>query len=645
MNKDIKWRFPGNGGGDTSGLNIGDIETFSDNPIRSLAREIAQNTIDARINSNSDPARLEFKLFDIKNTEIPGYYDLLKEVRNCIDYWTEFGSKATVEKLDFIENELKKENITCLRISDFNTTGLVGINRKQNSAWFNLVHGSAISEKNATSGGSKGIGKFATFKNSLFRTVFYSTNTIENEVGYEGKSILCSGKIPNSEEVTQGRGYYGLTALNEAIQEQLILDKDFVRTIDNYGTDIYILGFRNDKNWQKEIIVQILDSFMCAIVKNVLSVKVGNIEINKNTLKDIVYNSELITAKSDKANIISQYILLTDTENVKKRIIEVEDFGKVELYFKSFDNDEVDYAINKYTMIRYPYMKILDKKVSVVSKFSAICIIPNNELNVQLRKIENPEHTKWSVERIDNVDLREEFRKTINKMYTDIQTAITNLLLKEGNKESELEGASDYIPEVTNGNENPKNNGHGEKVVNEPPKLSILREHKPHKPGSIEDTDGEGYVPEIGSDDENGSEEFFPPEGKNNGGGGEPHSGSNNGSGNSNPNGNILYRKEELRGMIYRFYCINKNKQQYAIFFKSDFDEEHVEIIIKAIDDTDKSIPMKIYNVTLNEKEISVFNENSLKCSLEKNKKYIITFSTDQQELFACEVKTYAYKK
>jgi hypothetical protein len=59
----------------------------------------------------------------------------------------------------------------------------------QKSPWYSLIHGSGMSEKQGMTGGSKGIGKYATFVNSAFRTVFYSTTTINHEVGYEGHRL------------------------------------------------------------------------------------------------------------------------------------------------------------------------------------------------------------------------------------------------------------------------------------------------------------------------------------------------------------------------------------------------------------------------------------------------------------------------
>ncbi|URI13759.1 hypothetical protein [Ligilactobacillus salivarius] len=60
QSKNSKWYFPG--GKDLqmeSGSNAS-LETFKDNPLDSLAREICQNSLDAGIEGSNKPVRVEF---------------------------------------------------------------------------------------------------------------------------------------------------------------------------------------------------------------------------------------------------------------------------------------------------------------------------------------------------------------------------------------------------------------------------------------------------------------------------------------------------------------------------------------------------------------------------------------------------------
>ena len=68
-----------------------------------------------------------------------------------------------------------------LRISDHLTSGLTGSRELINTNWTNLIKSSGVSDKKGASGGSFGIGKFATFACSDYASVFYSTYDINEE--------------------------------------------------------------------------------------------------------------------------------------------------------------------------------------------------------------------------------------------------------------------------------------------------------------------------------------------------------------------------------------------------------------------------------------------------------------------------------
>lgn len=55
-----KWNFPSNNYGQIFGIADSGIETFKGTPIKSLAREICQNSLDAAL-KNGEPTRIELK--------------------------------------------------------------------------------------------------------------------------------------------------------------------------------------------------------------------------------------------------------------------------------------------------------------------------------------------------------------------------------------------------------------------------------------------------------------------------------------------------------------------------------------------------------------------------------------------------------
>lgn len=69
------WNFPSNNHGQIFGIADSGVETFNGTPIKSLAREICQNSIDANL-KNGEPTRIIFRTFEIAPSAIPGFDDL-----------------------------------------------------------------------------------------------------------------------------------------------------------------------------------------------------------------------------------------------------------------------------------------------------------------------------------------------------------------------------------------------------------------------------------------------------------------------------------------------------------------------------------------------------------------------------------------
>ena len=186
----MKWNFPSNNKGDIIGIGHSGIETYQGTPLKSLAREICQNSLDAALEGKT--VEIEFMPFVLDTDEFPDAESLEKAFKASLKFWSvQSVRKAT----DFFERALKMiecGSVPFLRISDFNTTGLLGSKDEYNTPWCNLTKSSGASDKAGTSGGSFGIGKFAPFACSEFRTVFYSTLDIENVTAFQGISRITS---------------------------------------------------------------------------------------------------------------------------------------------------------------------------------------------------------------------------------------------------------------------------------------------------------------------------------------------------------------------------------------------------------------------------------------------------------------------
>ena len=631
------WQFIKNGNADMNSVESTDTESFQKIPIDSLARELTQNSLDARVGEK--PAIIEFKTFTMRTADIPGIEDLKEEVSACIDFYPE----TTVYHRMFQKmlDELQNENILCLRISDFNTCGLDGVASNKNMTPFNfLVKGNGFSsKKGANSGGSKGMGKFSTFLSSSIHTVFYSTLNLNKEKGYMGVVKLGAREInDDSGMMTTGKGYYSLGERIAPILEDLNLDKDFKR--DEVGTDVYVLGFKKPSNWETQIIAKVLDSFMVAIDSGDLEVKVeGKDTINQNTLQSYVYDTKFY--KVDKRNIESQYELLHD-KFVHKKEVDINGRGIIEFKLKEYHREERERATNKCIMIRHPYMKIKDLPIGYPVAASAMCIIKENELNQMLKNIENAEHTNWEPKRIETLTgdplMEKEMKNILSKIKEELDKFVLEALLSVKSDRIDLEFAGDFLPDMSLEEDNASIQ---KEIVPDIPTVGeVERINNNSKLGLEEDNNANSLSPDIGSHTEEGNASIIP-EGNNKGSGGDVHEGENETG--YDPDGeNIIMRKVRLSSIKPKVLMLNKENGRYLIVYKAPDNVANTELEFYYLDDNNQEYKPIIKTAKINNGQCNIDNNKIVDFSMKKDENIRIEIETDMNDIYACEVKIYA---
>lgn len=396
------WHFVGAKGIKPQGMNNGDIDMFRGAPIRSLAREICQNSLDAlpedekvkRANGEAvDPVIIEFRVF---NGRVPKKETLLCYVKKMRNYWDvrQKNDKSVVDFLDAVINNLSKDTIPFLRISDYRTTGLNGIN-KDGTPWDNLVSAGA-SDKHADDGGSKGVGHAAPFACSDIQTVFYYTLNTEREHGFEGVSRLVGWKDDPSEDAVGyvHDGYYGNGELCQTPINDFVLDgNDFERN--EVGADVYIAGFSHN-DWEQEVIRSAIDSFLLAFYAGKLVVRVGQKEISDENLPRCI--DGCISSGGVFANHADQYYRVLTSPNSKAFKLVNPEGIKGWLSLKLLIDPTLD--VRRVALVRDTGMLIFEQdRISASIKFAGVLEVKGSELNAFLRKLENGQHTEWSAER------------------------------------------------------------------------------------------------------------------------------------------------------------------------------------------------------------------------------------------------------
>lgn len=415
-----KWNFACGDGVTVRGLNNGDIDGFKGSPIRSLAREICQNSLDAlpkALKALRDegkrvpPVIIEFAEFE---GTVPQKNELLQSLENMLAYWKmrQKQDMKVVEFLNLAIKCIKKGKIPYLRISDFNTTGLCGI-AGVGTPWDNLITSVGASDKPSDAGGSKGIGHSATFACTDLQTVFYSTFNDEKESGFLGVARLVGrGKEDDPEYGWEDIGYYGEGKVGrKPLTENPDLGSGFVRG-NKCGTDIFIAGF-NKTDWETGIVMSAIDSFLLAFFRNKLVLRVGELEISEQKLMEVVQANE---GKSGafKHNANEYYKVLTSpaTRKFERVVADAGRKGNLVLWLL------IDPTLEsrKVAMVRDTGMLIFEQGgINGSIRFAGILEVEGQELNAFLRGLENGQHTEWSEDRAPQGKIVEtrEFLKSI----------------------------------------------------------------------------------------------------------------------------------------------------------------------------------------------------------------------------------------
>ena len=82
----MKWFFAGNDGGRDSGIHDAGVETFKGNFDRYLARELIQNSLDARLDSKK-PVHVKFEVLELEREDIPDIDSLSETFARCAKFW------------------------------------------------------------------------------------------------------------------------------------------------------------------------------------------------------------------------------------------------------------------------------------------------------------------------------------------------------------------------------------------------------------------------------------------------------------------------------------------------------------------------------------------------------------------------------
>ena len=633
-----KWRFPGNGDGQENGFEDS-ASFFRGDFLTSLAREICQNSLDAAF-SHDLPVKIVFEQLDVPVEEIPGYQDLRDSLLRCLDYVKD--KHGTKEKKFFgeaISRITSEAKLPILRISDFNTTGLTGSDGRKNTNWYNLIKASGSSDKSETSGGSYGIGKNAAFACSLLRTVIYSTHDCEGRNAYEGVSRLISFQDVDG-YITTGIGYYG-EERNTPIESQFVFPSSGLsgRSGDEYGTDIYILGFASDitdYDNKGDMIASVIDNFLWAIWKGTLEVTVSGENITKDTLPSC-FEKYHDSFAGDKKN--AQYYYKAICSPTKETTEEIASLGTLRLFLLANDPE----APRSVVRFRENGMKIFESTIK--KGFSIACgvlIAEGQTLNSWLLKFEGPEHKKWERDRAEN---KEMYTSIMRKMKNFISETIDEICNAGETDTTDAEGVGLYLPDIPSGDEGKEKT----RVISD--NIDDIKVHNTKKIRTISDRENkkhevkDGDIELVGNFDDGGG---FTPDSEGNSGPLGNHTGKSgrhfeNPAGDQSENpGNKSISISEINIPKVRTIMLRDGEYIVELYPDSDSDDGRLEVFIAGETIDQKADILEAYQMPNLTEPLKVDNGNII-TGIKFSKGKSLRLKIRLQDDFICSLKVIAY--
>lgn len=540
----MKWVFAKNDGGREGGFHDAGVETFKGNFDRYLARELIQNSLDARFDPNK-PVHVKFDTEDLKPSELPDSKNLKLTFERCAEYWN-----PQTKTRAFFENAtdlISAKTIPVLRVGDYNTRGVLGSDSDREKDWFNLIRSAGSSSKTGSEGGSFGIGKNAPFAASKMRTVLYSTYNKDKEHIFQGVAMLVSHELSDGTKL-QATGYLGGKG-GSSIRDKEEIPDIFLRK--KMGTDIIVVGFPKEKSWQNDLVYSVLENFWPAIDLGDLEVTVGNQEISRKNLGD------LLTSFSGQEDFTAHLYYKAFKESSYAFQEKLQNLRDVSLYLSTGDNE----LPNRVAMVRATGMVVFQKQFRSNVRFCGVFICGNETGNKLLREMEPPKHDIWDPDHPDKGE-----NKKIESEYRHfIRDCIKTLSPTDDSKVISVPDLSRFLPDDDDSPEE-EFEGEGDKQSRESADRRKLPEKIEGKKLDLRKSSSQPDHIEPGEGDEDvdgGGADF---EGGGGGGGG----GGSNGSGNRGKGGPKGEESKPTIPIRYRTFAINLGAGLYAMTVQSE---------------------------------------------------------------------------
>ena len=244
---------------------------------------------------------------------------------------------------------------------------------------------------------------------------------------YDDENTYYKNKIYLGKENEKGE------AIHVSDSEKDKINKIFNRN--EYGTSQFILlPFMPEKNWKEIYFKTILRNYWMMIDQNQLAVEIHSLgdlemEINSENIKELMnktfkdYNKKEI--KPDHPLYGNPLEFYNVYKNNKPHITKIDHIGKIEVFFKSFTDEENPPPAANQCRVSYVRgnMLIQNKRYYGPGKFMGIMMCKDRIGNEVLKEMEPPKHDKFEYELLNKKNITDINGK---KVTADIGKKILN---------------------------------------------------------------------------------------------------------------------------------------------------------------------------------------------------------------------------
>ncbi len=423
----FRWNFPEYHGYKNEGINAAEIDN-RESPLQTFVREICQNSVDA---STEFPVTVEFSVFDLSTSAFPDRDSLYHTLSCCKEVGETYKyNRGVLKEFDKRIKSLSCDKIRMLRVSDFNTTGLLGSDVKGPSPWNNVTTSTGVSDKSRGSSGSHGRGKDSFFEVSDFHTVFFSTLDKDGKKASVGVSKQIT-YVDNGVK-HESFGCY-LDDDEHHSTEQLFLDPNFSRS--RPGTDIYISAFSEYEDEFHQMALAITRDFFVKILDKKLVVSILGTRIDHDNLKTVI---ESLECRNDEEKSSVRYTL---------ELIDCYLKGPV----KIFDGYSLYLSLSE----EFFYVTTIRKGMVIDSRFHklprehiiGLIIVYDDDASDLLLMSEDISHNSWRSD-LAPQEFRKRIKNLILEMKTNIRAEANKLVEQESGPSKEAVGLNRYIPVI-----------------------------------------------------------------------------------------------------------------------------------------------------------------------------------------------------